>query len=81
VYQPLRGEDLRARGVVLDGIELGPELHDRDVRPAQELDAELDDAARRALTLAARLRAGDVSPCPQTCSRDGCAHPAICRSR
>jgi RecB family exonuclease len=81
VYQPLRGEDLRARGVSLEGTALGSEMHDRDVRTAQELDAELADAAQRATVLAARLRAGDITPCPQTCSRDGCAHPAICRSR
>jgi ATP-dependent helicase/DNAse subunit B len=88
VYQPLRGEDLRARGVYVDapfgaqgGTALGPEMHDRDARTAQELDAELADAAQRATLLAARLRAGEITPCPQTCSRDGCAHPAICRSR
>jgi ATP-dependent helicase/DNAse subunit B len=88
IYQPLRGEDLRARGVFVDipsGAQgttpLGPEMHDRDARSPQELDAELQDAARRATELAARLRAGEITPCPQTCSRDGCAHPAICRSR
>ena len=32
----------------------------------------LDDAAARAVALAARLRAGELTPCPQTCSRDGC---------
>jgi RecB family exonuclease len=81
IYQPLRGEDLRARGVFVDGTPLGPEMHDRDARSPQELDAELADAAERATVLAARLRAGEITPCPQTCSRDGCAHPAICRSR
>ena len=80
VYQPLRGEDLRPRGVVVDGAPLGSEMHDRDTRSAPELDAALTDAAARATALAARLRCGDVTPCPETCSRTGCAHPAICRS-
>ncbi len=82
VYQPLRGEDLRARGAVRDGVALGPETHPRDVRSAAELDAELAGAAERAIALARGLRTGKVTPCPQTCTpRDGCAHPAICRSR
>jgi ATP-dependent helicase/DNAse subunit B len=81
IYQPLRGEDLRARGVFIDGAALGPEMHFKDVRSAQELDDELAGAAARATELAGRLRAGEITPCPQTCSRDGCAHPAICRSR
>ena len=37
--------------------------------------------ARRAVALAAALRAGALTPCPQTCSRDGCAYPGICRSQ
>jgi ATP-dependent helicase/DNAse subunit B len=81
IYQPLRGEDLRPRGVFLDGAALGPEMHFKDARSAQELDDELAGAAARATELAARLRAGEITPCPATCSRDGCAHPAICRSR
>jgi ATP-dependent helicase/DNAse subunit B len=81
VYQPLRGEDLRPRGVVRDGVELGPEIHPKDVRNAADLESELADAAQRAIELARGLRSGAVMPCPQTCSRDGCAHPAICRSQ
>jgi hypothetical protein len=81
VYQPLRGGDLRPRGAVSADAALGCEMHDRDVRPAPELAEELADAARRAIELARRLRGGDVTPCPQTCSLSGCAHPAICRSR
>ncbi len=81
VYQPLRGEDLRPRGAVREGVELGSEIHPKDVRGAAELEAELAGAAERAVELARGLRSGAVAPCPQTCSRDGCAHPAICRSR
>ena len=52
-----------------------------DVRSPEEVEAELADAAQRAVALARRLRSGELTPCPQTCSRDGCAHPAICRSQ
>ncbi|MEO8966518.1 MAG: PD-(D/E)XK nuclease family protein [Solirubrobacteraceae bacterium] len=80
-YQPLRGEDLRARGMYVDGTELGTAAHPRDHRSAQEFTDELDDAAQRATALAGALRAGLITPCPQNCSRDGCAHPGICRSQ
>jgi ATP-dependent helicase/DNAse subunit B len=80
-YQPLRGEDLRPRGLFVKGVELGMTVFPADGRDAEELSAELDDAAERATTLAAALRAGGLTPCPQNCSRDGCAYPAICRSQ
>ena len=81
VYQPLRGEDLRARGVFVAGTPTGSGLSDRDARSPDELDAELADAARRAVALAVALRSGELTPCPQTCSRDGCSYPGICRSQ
>ena len=81
VYQPLRGDDLRARGVFADEVDSAAGFHASDMRSREELDAELADAGARAVALAARLRAGDVEPCPSTCSRDGCAYPAICRSQ
>jgi RecB family exonuclease len=81
IYQPLRGEDLRARGVFVKGTDLGAGVVDRDARAAEEIDAELADAAERAVVLAARLRSGELIPCPATCSRDGCAYPSICRSQ
>jgi ATP-dependent helicase/DNAse subunit B len=81
VYQPLRGEDLRARGVFAKGTELGSGVVATDGRASEEIDELLADAAQRAVTLAAALRAGELTPCPQTCSRDGCSFPAICRSQ
>ncbi len=80
-YQPLRGDDLRGRGMFVTGSELGPGVHGRDGRAAEEFRAELDAAGERAAALAAALRSGAVTPCPQTCSRDGCAFPGICRSQ
>jgi len=80
-YQPLRGEDLRARGVFVDGAPLADGVVRTDARSAEELDAMLAGAAERAVTLAAELRSGRLEPCPQNCSRDGCKYPAICRSQ
>jgi ATP-dependent helicase/DNAse subunit B len=80
-YQPLRGEDLRARGVFVTGTPVGGGVVATDARGAEELDEMLADAARRAVALAVSLRAGDLEPCPQNCSRDGCRYPAICRSQ
>jgi len=79
-YQPLGGGDLRARGVYLEGALPGEGLVANDARDEVELDEVLDDARARALALAARLRAGELEPCPATCSRDGCSFPGICRA-
>ena len=79
-YQPLGGGDLRARGVYLEGTAPGGGLVANDARDQAELDELLEDARIRALALAARLRAGELEPCPATCSRDGCHFPGICRA-
>ena len=80
LYQPLAGRDLRARGVFLEGAPVGAELFATDERDAAGLAAELEDAHARAISLAARLRSGELTPCPDTCSREGCRYPGICRS-
>jgi ATP-dependent helicase/DNAse subunit B len=80
-YQPLRGDTLRARGVYLKDADIGTGVAGNDARDLEQLDAELDDAAARAVELALALRAGELRSCPQTCSRNGCAHPGICRSQ
>jgi hypothetical protein len=79
LYQPLGGGDLRARGVFLKGAPVGGKLVGNDGRDEAELQAVMEDAAVRAVSLAARLRAGELTPCPETCSRDGCRYPGICR--
>jgi RecB family exonuclease len=79
-YQPLRGPDLRGRGVYVEGTAVGAALP-TDAREPGERDALLADAAQRAVALAGSLRTGELTPCPQTCSRDGCAYPGICRSQ
>ncbi len=80
-YQPLRGDDLRPRGMFVDGAEVGSGAMAKDARDPGEFAAALDEAAARAAAIAAALRAGKLTPCPQTCTRDGCAFPGICRSQ
>jgi ATP-dependent helicase/DNAse subunit B len=80
VYQPLRGEDLRARGLVRDDADAGELVVDTDLRSREQLEAELDAAAARACELAARLRGGELCATPETCSPNGCAYPGICRA-
>jgi ATP-dependent helicase/DNAse subunit B len=79
VYQPLRGEDLRARGLVRDDVDAGELVLDTDRRSRDQLEDELSAAAARACELAARLRGGRLAATPETCSPGGCAYPGICR--
>jgi ATP-dependent helicase/DNAse subunit B len=79
-YQPLGGGDLRARGVFLDGADVGRSVVGNDARDQDQLDELLADARERAVALAVRLREGSLEPCPTTCSRDGCRYPGICRA-
>jgi ATP-dependent helicase/DNAse subunit B len=80
LYQPLSGNELKPRGVVMSTAQIGvPTVHN-DAREPEQIDAVLDDAVERALALAQRLRDGDLTPCPETCSREGCAYPGICRA-
>jgi len=79
-YQPLSGQDLRARGV-LDrdsGIELDCVRGDsRDHERVRELMEGALQAARRAAAEAGR---GDLAPRPATCAYNGgCMYPTICR--
>jgi ATP-dependent helicase/DNAse subunit B len=80
LYQPLSGRDLRARGVYLDGAPVGSRRFGNDKRDEAELAAELEDAKRRARELAGRLRSGELTASPDSCSRNGCLYPGICRS-
>ena len=79
-YQPLGGGDLRARGVFLEDSGVGGSVVTNDARDETELNELLDDARARSIALAARLRAGELEPCPTHCSRDGCRYPGICRA-
>jgi ATP-dependent helicase/DNAse subunit B len=79
LYQPLGGGDLRPRGVFLKGAPVGSRVVANDGRDREQLEEVLDEARARVLALAAQLRSGVLKPCPETCSRDGCRYPGICR--
>jgi hypothetical protein len=77
-YQPLTGRDLRARGVYASGSPVGRCAYSTDALPAEDLDALLEEIEEQAVELARTLGRGELTPCPETCSRDGCRHPGIC---
>jgi RecB family exonuclease len=80
VYQPLRGDKIGPRGVVLDSLDVAARHPAHDRMTMEEIDTVLDDAEQRALALAERLRRGELVPSPATCAyQGGCAHPGICR--
>jgi ATP-dependent helicase/DNAse subunit B len=80
LYQPLRGEDLKARGALLADHESAANCVRTDRFDAQELDELLAaalDAAREAAGQAGR---GELEPRPRTCAwKGGCKYPTICR--
>ncbi len=79
-YQPLTGEDLRARGV-LDG-DAGFELDCMrpDVLEHDALRELLARAVALAVEAAGEAGRGELRPRPQTCAyRGGCMYPTICR--
>lgn len=80
LYQPLRGPDLRPRGAVRSG-EAAAGLVANDVLDPGEWEALLDEVRATAEDAAARLRAGEVVPCPARCTPRGCGYPGICRAR
>jgi ATP-dependent helicase/DNAse subunit B len=80
LYQPLGGPDLRARGVFSKDANIGTRLVANDGLDPEELESVLSEASERAVALAKQLRSGSLHPTPETCSRDGCRYPGICRS-
>jgi len=77
-YQPLTGRELRPRGAFVTGAEVGNCAFGTDAMSREELDELLSDIEAQAVELALTLRRGELTPCPETCSRDGCRHPGIC---
>ncbi len=79
-YQPLTGEDLRARGV-LDG-EAGIELEcvRSDVLEHEQMRDLVGQAVAMAVEAAGEAGRGELQARPQTCAfRGGCMYPSICR--
>jgi ATP-dependent helicase/DNAse subunit B len=80
LYQPLRGEDIKARGALLADHESAGNCVRTDRFDAEQLDELLAaalDAAREAAGEAGR---GELEPRPRTCAwKGGCKYPTICR--
>jgi hypothetical protein len=77
-YQPLRGGGLRPRGAFESAVLVGRHVYHTDAVSREELQQLLAEIEAQALELAAQLRMGELTPCPETCSRSGCRHPGIC---
>ena len=79
-YQPLSGEDLRARGVLERDSGLELDCVRTDLLDSSELAELLEQVRAAAHRAAARLPAASSRPRPPTCAfRGGCMYPAICR--
>jgi RecB family exonuclease len=81
LYVSLAGRG-SSRGVVLEDAaeDVGATASRSDLRDARALDGVLAAARVRAGEVADRLRAGDVRPCPESCTpAGGCRYPSICR--
>jgi ATP-dependent helicase/DNAse subunit B len=78
-YQPLRGEDLRQRGVFTADADTADNTVFMDEISVAELEELLAEVEREAVRIAAKLRSGELTPCPERCStQGGCSHPGIC---
>jgi RecB family exonuclease len=83
VYQPLAGDDLRARGVVDQAHrdELGDRFVRTDWKSPEGLEEALDGARQTVRDVVQRMRDGEIHPKPNCCSGGtGCAYPSICRN-
>ncbi len=79
-YQPLTGEDLRARGVFDGDAAVEIECVRSDVLEHDELRELLEQAVAMAVEGAGQAGRGELQPRPQTCAfRGGCMYPTICR--
>lgn len=82
LYQPLGGDDLRGRGALLDDADLRIPAVRNDLLDADALDGVFAEVAEEAVRVANELRAGALSPRPDTCgvgASTGCQYPTICR--
>jgi RecB family exonuclease len=82
VYDPLSGGKPKSRGLLLDEYEddLGDGWTKTDWRDREGFEAVLEEARDAVRGVLARMREGDVSPCPSSCAwNGGCSYPEICR--
>ncbi len=79
-YQPLTGEDLRARGALDGDAGLELECVRSDVLEHEQLRELVSQAVAMAVEAAGEAGRGELQARPQTCAfRGGCMYPSICR--
>ncbi len=79
-YQPLTGEDLRARGVFDGDAGIEIECVRSDVLEHDEARDLVAQAVAMAVDAAGEASRGELQARPQTCAfRGGCMYPSICR--
>jgi ATP-dependent helicase/DNAse subunit B len=82
VYTPLAGKDRRSRGLVAEEVaaEVGADLVDNDVQPAEGFEERMRWAQEAVAEAARKMRSGELCSTPDGCAyRGGCSHPSICR--
>jgi ATP-dependent helicase/DNAse subunit B len=80
LYQPLSGEDLRARGAIDGDSGVEVDAVSTDVREHEQVRELLERAAEAARQVAAEAGGGELQPRPQSCAyKGGCMYPTICR--
>ncbi len=79
-YQPLSGEDLRARGVLDEDSGVAIDCMAADVRDHDAVRELLEQAIVAGREVADQAGRGELEARPQTCAyRGGCMYPTICR--
>ncbi len=80
LYQPLRGESIKARGAVMSGHDAAASCIRTDRFDPEELDELLAGALDAARAAAGEAGRGELEPRPNTCAwNGGCRYPTICR--
>ncbi|MGO9760552.1 MAG: PD-(D/E)XK nuclease family protein [Solirubrobacteraceae bacterium] len=79
-YQPLTGEDLRARGVLDGDAGIEIECVRSDVLEHDDARELVEQAVAMAVAAAGEAGRGELQARPHTCAfRGGCMYPSICR--
>jgi ATP-dependent helicase/DNAse subunit B len=80
LYQPLRGESIRARGALLEDHQAAGDCTSTDRLSQDALDELLAQALDVARAAAGEAGRGELQPRPNTCAwGGGCQYPTICR--
>ncbi|MGO9489308.1 MAG: PD-(D/E)XK nuclease family protein [Solirubrobacteraceae bacterium] len=80
LYQPLRGNSIQARGVLLEGHDAAGNCTSTDRFTPDELDELLGEALEEARSAVGEAGRGELQARPNSCAwNGGCLYPTICR--